>query len=77
VAQLVAALRYKPESRVFDYQECHWDLLINIILCGLNVALGLTQPLTEIITRDIFLGGGGDGQSSGNQNSSGPVQGLL
>jgi hypothetical protein len=40
------------------------------------VALGWTQPLTEISTRDVFLGGG-YGRSSGNLESSGPVQRLL
>jgi hypothetical protein len=26
VAQLVEALRYKPESRGFDFQWCHWNV---------------------------------------------------
>jgi hypothetical protein len=25
VAQLVEALRYKPEGRVFDSRWCHWN----------------------------------------------------
>jgi len=25
VAQLVEALRYKPEGRRFDFQWCHWN----------------------------------------------------
>jgi hypothetical protein len=27
VAQLVEALRYKPEGRGFDSQWCHWNFL--------------------------------------------------
>jgi len=37
--QLVEALRYKPEGRGFD--------------SGRSMALGSTQPLTELSTRDI------------------------
>ena len=25
VAQLVEALRYKPEGRGFDFRSCHWN----------------------------------------------------
>jgi hypothetical protein len=25
IAQLVEALRYKPEDRRFDYRWCHWN----------------------------------------------------
>ena len=32
VAQLVEALRYKPEGRGFDYRWCHWNFFIGIIL---------------------------------------------
>ena len=32
VAQLVEALRYKPEDRGFDSRYCHWDFFIDIIL---------------------------------------------
>jgi len=32
VAQLVEALRYKPEGRGFDSQWCHWIFFIDIIL---------------------------------------------
>jgi hypothetical protein len=28
VAQLVEALRYKPEGRRFDSRWCHWDFLL-------------------------------------------------
>jgi len=45
VAQLVEALRYKPEGRGFDSRWCHW-----------NFSLGSTQPLTEMSTRNISWG---------------------
>jgi hypothetical protein len=32
VAQLVEALRYKPEGRGFDSRGCHWIFFIDIIL---------------------------------------------
>jgi hypothetical protein len=28
VAQLVEALRYKPEGREFDSRWCHWNFLL-------------------------------------------------
>ena len=31
VAQLVETLWYKPESRGFDSQLCHWNIFIDII----------------------------------------------
>jgi hypothetical protein len=46
VAQLVEALRYKPEGRGF---VSRWST-------GRTVALGLTQPLTEKSTRNISGG---------------------
>ena len=51
VAQLFEALRYKPEGRGFDSRSCH---LHNP--SGRNLALGLTQPLTEMSTRNISWG---------------------
>ena len=41
VAQLVEALRYKPEGRGFDSRWCLWN-------SGPTMALGSTQPLTEM-----------------------------
>ena len=32
VAQLVEALRYKPEGRGFDSRWCHWIFIVDIIL---------------------------------------------
>jgi len=55
MAQLVEALRYKPEGRGFD-SRC--DGVIEIFHrhnpSGRTMALGLTQPLTEMSTRKIF-----------------------
>jgi hypothetical protein len=48
VAQLVEKLRYKLEGRGFDYRWCHPS--------GRNMALGWTQPLTEMSTRNISWG---------------------
>jgi hypothetical protein len=44
VAQLVEALHYMPEDHGFDSQCC---------LSGRTIALGLTQPLIEMSTRNI------------------------
>jgi len=46
VAQLVEAVSYMPEGREFDSPWCHNP-------SGRTVALGSTQPLTEIITSSI------------------------
>jgi len=57
VAQLVETLRHKSEGRGFDSQ---WRIGI-INSCdhfGRTVAMGLTQPLTEMSTRNISLVGG-------------------
>jgi len=56
VSQLVEALRYKPEGRGFDSRWCHWNFSIDIILPGRTMALGLTQPLTEMSTSNVFWG---------------------
>jgi len=57
VAHLVEALRYKSEGRGFDSRWFtgifHW-----LNPTGRNVALGLTQPLTEKSTRNISWGKG-------------------
>ena len=42
VAQLVEALRYKPEGCGFDSRCGQWDF-----------SLGSTQPVTEVSTRSI------------------------
>jgi hypothetical protein len=48
VAQLVEALRYKAEGRGFDYRRCHSS--------GPTMALGSSQPVTEMSTRNISWG---------------------
>ena len=50
VAQLVEALRYKSEGRGFDSRWCHWNP------SGRTMALGSTQPLREMSTRNISCG---------------------
>jgi hypothetical protein len=55
VAQLVETLHYKPEGRGFDSRWCHWIFSL-IIPSECTVALGLTQPLTEMSTRNISWG---------------------
>jgi hypothetical protein len=49
VAQLTEALCYKSEVRGFDSRWCHNP-------SGRTMALGLTQPLTEMSTRNISWG---------------------
>ena len=44
MAQLVEALRYKPEGRGFDSRWCP---------SGRSMALGSTQPPTEMSTRNV------------------------
>jgi hypothetical protein len=48
VAQLVEVLRYKPEGRGFDSQQCHPS--------GPIIALGSTQTLTEMSTNNTSCG---------------------
>jgi len=55
VAQLVEALRYKPEGRGFDSRWCHWDFSLTYP-SGRTMSLGLAQPLTEMSTRNISRG---------------------
>ena len=51
VSRLVEALRYKPESRGFDFRWGHCDFSLT---SGHTIVLGLTQPLTEVSTRNIY-----------------------
>ena len=50
MAQLVEAQRYKLEGRGFDSRLCQWNPSRRIM------AHGLTQPVTEMITRNISWG---------------------
>jgi len=58
LAQLVEALRYKPEGHGFDSQRCHWNFYWRN-LSGPTRALRSTQPLTEMSTRNFLEGRGG------------------
>jgi hypothetical protein len=51
VAHLVEALGYKTEGRGFDSRWCQWNF-------SLKNPSGrtMTQPVTEMSTRNIFLG---------------------
>jgi hypothetical protein len=35
MAQLVEALRYKPEGRRFDSRWCHWDFSLTVLPAAL------------------------------------------
>jgi len=48
-AVALEALWYKPEGHGFDSRCCHWNF-------SLIMALGSTQPVTEISTRNISWG---------------------
>jgi hypothetical protein len=55
VAQLVEALRYKPMGYGFESRWLHWNFsLANPSSC--TMALGLTQSLIEMSTRNISWG---------------------
>jgi hypothetical protein len=56
VAQLVEALRYKPAGRGFDSRWCYWIFFHWHNPSGRTMALGSTQPLTEMSTRNISWG---------------------
>jgi hypothetical protein len=50
---LVEALCYKPEGRGFDSRWCHWKFHSH---SRRTMALGLTQPVTEMSTRNNSWG---------------------
>ena len=51
VAQLGEALPYKLEGRGFDFRIFHWRNPF-----GYTLALALTQPVTEMSTRNVSWG---------------------
>jgi hypothetical protein len=55
IAQLVEALRYKPEGRGFDTRWCHWNFSLALSFWP-HYGPGLTQPLKEMSTRNISWG---------------------
>jgi hypothetical protein len=58
VAKLVEALCYKPEDRWFNSRLCHWHFYW-YNPSSRTMTLGVTQPLTEISTRNNSWGKGG------------------
>ena len=44
---------YKSEGRWFDPSWCHWNFLLTQNPSDRIMALGPTQPLTEMSTRSI------------------------
>ena len=52
MAQLVEALRYKPEGRGFDSPMVSLEFFIDSP-SGRTMALGSIHPLTEMSTRNI------------------------
>ena len=55
VAQLVQELRYKPEGRGFSFRWCHWNVSVTYKPSSHTMALGLTQPITEMSCRCLGL----------------------
>ena len=55
MSQLVGALRYKPEGRGFNSLGVI-EIFHGYNRSGRTVALGSTQPLTEMSTRNISCG---------------------
>ena len=55
MAQLVEALRYKPEKSRFRFPMLSLEYFIDSP-SGRSMALELTQPLTEMSTRNISWG---------------------
>ena len=55
-AVVVKVLCYKSEGRWFDPRWCHWNFSLIQNSSDRTVALGSTQPLTEMGTRSISWG---------------------
>jgi hypothetical protein len=47
---VVVALRYNQEGRGIDSRLCHWNFSLT---SGRTMALGSTQPVTEMSTRNF------------------------
>jgi hypothetical protein len=57
MAKSVEALLYMPAYREFDSRCCHWNFY-RLNPSGRTMALGSTQPLKGMSTRNIFGKGG-------------------
>ena len=55
VAQLVGAMRYNLEGRVFDSRWCHWIFLIDIIFRP-QYGPGVDSPSNRNEYQECFLG---------------------
>jgi hypothetical protein len=55
VTQLVEKLHFKPEGHGFNSRWCHW-IFFRHNPSGRTLALGLTQPLTEMSTWNVSCG---------------------
>ena len=53
---VVKVLRYKSEGSWFDPSWCHCNFSLTYNLSDRTMALGSTQPLTEMSTRSISWG---------------------
>jgi hypothetical protein len=53
---VVKVLCYKSEGRWFDPNWCHWNFSLTYNPSDRTMALGSTQPLTEMSTRSISWG---------------------
>ena len=53
---VVKVLCYKSEGRWFDPSWCHWNFSLTQNPSDRTMALGSTQPLTEMSTRSISWG---------------------
>jgi len=55
-SSVVQVLCYKSEGRWFDSSWCHWNFSLTQNPSDRTMALGSTQPLTEMSTRSISWG---------------------
>jgi len=59
MAQLVEALRYKPEGRGFDSRWCHWNFSLTSFWPHYGHGVDSASNRNEY--QQYFLGGGGKG----------------
>jgi hypothetical protein len=56
IAQLVEALRYKPEGREFHSRWCHWKFFIDVILPVALWPTGVDSACNRNECQEYFLG---------------------